>query len=178
MARKHRREPQEELALGSRLVVGAIAGFVATLAMTAAMRRLHQPAAAKLRYPLTPQEIGTAVAPRPAVAPDLTLVAHFAYGAACGAVLAALSPRPGRVGGALAGGTVWLTSYMGWIPAVGLLKPAPGHKLRRNAMTFAAHVSWGWSTAEAIRELSAARVTLVADGPKRDVPAGSSRRGG
>lgn len=173
MASKHRREPQEELALGSRLVIGAIAGFVATMAMTAAMRRLHKPLPAKVRYPLTPHEIvDAAVESRPAAGPDLTLVAHFAYGAACGALLAALSPRPGRVGGALAGGAVWLTSSMGWTPAVGLLKPATGHKLRHNALSFAAHVSWGWSTAEAIRELSAARVTLFADGPKRDLPAG------
>jgi hypothetical protein len=183
MAGKPRSEPQEELALGSRLIVGAIAGFVATLAMTAAMRRLHRQLPARERYPLTPREIVDAtVRPRAATAPDLTLIAHFAYGAGCGALLAALGPRPGRLGGVLAGGTVWLTSYMGWIPALGVLTPATAHPLRRNALMFAAHMSWGWSTAEAIRELSAARATIFADGPDRDVPAARrlapSRRAG
>ena len=43
--------------LGSRLVIGAIAGFVGTMAMTAAMRRLHRRLPKRERYPLTPREI-------------------------------------------------------------------------------------------------------------------------
>lgn len=155
--------------LGSRLVIGGIAGFVATMAMTAAMRRLYGGLPAKERYPLPPREIvDQAIAPPKAAAPDLTLVAHFAYGAGCGALLAALNPRPGRAGGALAGGAIWLTSYMGWIPAFGILEPATRHPLRRNAAMLAAHLSWGWSTATAIRELGEARETIFAAGPEKD----------
>ena len=155
--------------LGSRLVVGGIAGFVATMAMTAAMRRLHATLPAKERYPLPPREIvDDVLAPPKATAPDVTLVAHFAYGAGCGALLAALNPRPGRVGGALAGGAIWLTSYMGWIPGFAILEPATRHPLRRNAAMLAAHFSWGWSTAAAIRELAEARATVFAAGPDRD----------
>lgn len=155
--------------LGSRLVIGGIAGFVATMAMTAAMRRLHARLPARERYPLPPREIVDGVlAPPKAMAPDLTIVAHFAYGAGCGAVLAALNPRPGRIGGALAGGAIWLTSYMGWIPGFAILEPATRHPLRRNAAMLAAHFSWGWSTAEAIRELSEARETIFAGGPEKD----------
>ena len=84
--------------------------------------------------------------PPAAAAPDLTLVAHFAYGAGCGALIAAANPRIGRFGGALAGGGVWLASYMGWIPAFGVLKPATEHPLRRNAVMLGAHFVWGWST--------------------------------
>ena len=154
---------------GSRLVVGGIAGFVATMAMTAAMRRLHAKLPAKERYPLPPREIvDSTLAPPRAVAPDLTLVAHFAYGAGCGALLAALNPQPGRVGGTLAGGAIWLTSYMGWIPGFAILEPATKHPLRRNAAMIAAHLSWGWSTAEAIRELGEARETIFAAGPDKD----------
>jgi hypothetical protein len=160
-----------ELALGSRLVIGAIAGFVATMAMTAAMRRLHRQLPAKERYPLTPREITDAVLdPPPAISPDVTLVAHFAYGAGCGALIAAADPKIGRVGGALAGGAVWLTSYMGWLPALDVLTPATGHPMRRNAVMIAAHFAWGWSTAEGIRELSAARATIFGEGPDKDVP--------
>jgi uncharacterized membrane protein YagU involved in acid resistance len=167
MARRKRRD----LGLGSRLVIGGIAGFVATMAMTAAMRRLHKRLPGKERYPLTPREIvDSAVAPPSGAAADLTLVAHFLYGASCGALIAAANPRIGPFSGAVAGGAVWLTSYMGWIPAAGILKPAIQHPLRRNAVMLGAHLAWGWSTAEAIRELAAARETIFAAGPDKDVP--------
>jgi hypothetical protein len=163
MARK------QPLGFGARLAVGGIAGFVATMAMTAAMRRLHRRLPARERYPLTPREIVDAtLAPPAAAAPDLTLIAHFAYGAGCGALLAAADPKIGRVGGALAGGGVWLASYMGWVPAFGILKPATRHPLRRDAVMLAAHFVWGWSTAEGIRELSEARATIFAAGPDKD----------
>jgi hypothetical protein len=158
-----------DLRLASRLIIGGIAGFVATMAMTSAMRRLHRKLPDKERYPLTPREItDRALAPLARIAPDLTLAAHFAYGAGCGALLAAANPRMGRFGGALAGGGVWLASYMGWVPAFGLLKPATAHPLRRNLVMLGAHFAWGWSTAEGMRELGKARATIFAAGPARD----------
>ena len=162
-------EKDDDLALASRLLIGGIAGFVATMAMTSAMRRMHRKLPAEERYPLTPREITEqALAPPPGAAPDLTLAAHFAYGAGCGALLAAANPRMGRFSGALAGGGVWLASYMGWIPAFGLLKPATAHPLRRNLVMLGAHFAWGWSTAEGMRELGKARATIFAAGPARD----------
>ena len=164
---------RDKLGLGARLVIGGIAGFVATLAMTSAMRRLHRQLPARERYPLTPREIVDATLdPPPAAAPDLTLAAHFLYGAGCGALIAAADPRIGRLGGAAAGGAVWLTSYMGWIPAFGILKPATRHPLRRDAVMLTAHFVWGWTTAEAMRELIAARGAIFHDGPDKDVPGG------
>jgi hypothetical protein len=164
---------REKLGLGARLAIGGIAGFVATMAMTMAMRRLHGQLPAKERYPLTPREIvDSALHPPAATAPDLTLVVHFAYGAGCGALIAAANPRIGRLGGAAAGGAVWLTSYMGWLPAFGVLKPATEHPLRRDALMLGAHFVWGWATAEAMRELADARATIFAAGPDRDVPGG------
>ena len=162
---------REKLGFGARLAIGGIAGFVATMAMTSAMRRLHRQLPARERYPLTPREIvDSTLDPPPAAAPDLTLVAHFVYGAGCGALIAAANPRIGRLGGAAAGGAVWLTSYMGWLPAFGVLKPATEHPLRRDAVMLGAHFVWGWATAEAMRELADARATIFADGPDRDVP--------
>ena len=64
---------------------------------------------------------------------------------------------------------------MGWIPAFGMLKPATGHPARRNAVMIAAHFVWGWSTAEAMRELGAARETIFADGPDKDAARDSPR---
>jgi len=160
----------EKLGLGARLVIGGLAGFVATMAMTSAMRRLHRQLPAKERYPLTPREIVDSIAdPSPALAPDLTLVAHFLYGAGCGALIAVANPRIGRLGGAAAGGAVWLGSYMGWLPAFGVLKPATEHPLRRDAVMLGAHLVWGLATAEAMSELVDARATIFAAGPEPDI---------
>src|ERR1044072_3434849 len=123
---------KKEIGFGTRLAIGGIAGFVATMAMTSAMRRLHRRLPAKERYPLTPPEIGhQPLHPPPPAAPDLTLIAHSALGAGCGAMIPLADPRIGRVGGALAGGGVWLASYMGWIPAFGALQPPARPPLRR-----------------------------------------------
>ncbi len=163
-----------DLGLGARLLIGGIAGFVATMAMTSTMRHLHARLPRKERYPLPPREIVEEVLEPPrAAAPDLTLAAHFAYGAGCGALIAAASPRIGRLTGSIAGGGIWLASYMGWIPAFGVLEPASRHPLRRNLTMIAAHFAWGWSTAEGIRELGKARAAIFADGPARDAPEGA-----
>jgi uncharacterized membrane protein YagU involved in acid resistance len=165
---------KDGLGIGSRLLIGGIAGFVGTMAMTAAMRRMHARLPAKERYPLPPREIVDSAAeqsgiPLPAeVAKDVSTAAHFAYGAAVGAVIGALNPTPSKKSGALAGAAVWLASYMGWIPAVGILEPATGHPRRRNGLMIAAHLVWGWSTAAAMRELAAARETMLGTGPDRD----------
>ena len=162
--------------LRSRLLIGGIAGVVGTLAMTSAMRRGHARLPEKERYPLTPREIvdsgakqlGTAVPDE--AARDLTTAAHFAYGAAMGALIAAANPDPGKKTGAAAGAAVWLASYMGWIPAVGTLEPATAHPARRNLLMIWAHLVWGATTAAAMRELGAARETIFAEGPDEDAP--------
>src|SRR5438874_11760940 len=106
--------------------------------MTAAMRRMHARLPAKERYPLTPREIvdsgarqvGARLPDEPAR--DVTLAAHFAYGALTGAIVAAMNPDPKKRTGAAAGVAIWLASYMGWIPAVGNPEPATRHPARRN----------------------------------------------
>jgi uncharacterized membrane protein YagU involved in acid resistance len=157
--------------LGSRLVIGAVAGFVGTMAMTSAMRRLHQRLPPKERYPLTPRElVDSALAPPDELARDITVASHFAYGAACGALMAAAGTRPGTAAGAATGAAVWLGSYMGWIPALNLLDPATEHPARRNALMIWVHLVWGAATAKAIRELAEARESIFAAGPDKDVP--------
>lgn len=165
------------LKLGSRLVIGGIAGFVGTMAMTAAMRRLHRRLPREERYPLTPREIvdsGSAQLGVPIageLAKDVTTAAHFAYGAACGALVSALNPDPTKRTGAAAGVAIWVASYMGWIPAVGTLEPATRHPARRNLLMIGVHIVWGAATAAAMRELRLARETILDDGPDRDAPA-------
>ncbi|MBV8685632.1 MAG: hypothetical protein JOZ90_07835 [Alphaproteobacteria bacterium] len=166
----------DRLKLSTRLLIGGIAGFAGTMAMTAAMRRLHRRLPEEERYPLTPREIVDSGSRQIGIplagdaAKDVTTATHFLYGAAMGAVIAAMNPDPKKRTGAAAGLAVWLASYMGWIPAVGTLAPATRHPARRNALMIAVHLVWGWSTAAGIRELRLARETILEDGPDRDAP--------
>jgi uncharacterized membrane protein YagU involved in acid resistance len=166
----------EKLKLTSRLLIGAIAGFAGTMAMTAAMRRLHRRLPEEEQYPLTPREIvdsGSKQLGLPLAgeaAKDVTTAAHFAYGAAMGAMIAAMNPDPKKRTGAAAGVAVWLASYMGWIPAVRNLEPATEHPARRNLLMIGVHLVWGAATAASIRELRAARETIFRDGPDKDAP--------
>ena len=166
----------EQLRLSSRLLIGAIAGFAGTMAMTSAMRRLHAKLPREERYPLTPREIADSTADAAGAAlseetaKDLTTAAHFAYGAACGALIAAMNPSPTKKTGAAAGVAVWLASYMGWLPAFNVLEPATKHPGRRNLLMIGVHLVWGSATAAAMRELRDARETILAGGPDKDVP--------
>jgi hypothetical protein len=158
------------------MLIGGIAGFVGTLAMTAAMRRMHEALPDKERYPLTPREIVDSTSEQAGVpltdeaAKDVTTAAHFAYGAASGALLGVANVMLGPMSGGVAGTGIWLGSYMGWIPGAGILKPASDHPPRRNLLMLAAHVVWGVSTAKAMRELVEARETILAEGPDQDAP--------
>jgi len=167
---------KEGLTLGSRLLIGGIAGFVGTMAMTAAMRRLHRRLPEEERYPLTPREIVDSIADAGQVpladetAKDLTTIGHFAYGAAMGALIGVMNPTPSKKSGALAGTVVWFASYMGWIPAMNVLEPATRHPKRRSFLMIGVHLVWGAATASAMRELVAARESILAAGPDKDVP--------
>jgi uncharacterized membrane protein YagU involved in acid resistance len=162
------------LPLGSRLLLGGIAGFVATLPMTVVVRMAHRRLPARERYPAPPRELidvtaqAAGISLPEAQARDLTLAAHYLYGAGSGAMLAALVPRPGIATGAVAGTAVWAASYLGWIPALGLLTPATDHPVRRNTMMIGAHLVWGVATALALRELLAEREAIIGAGPDRD----------
>lgn len=159
--------------LATRLVLGAIAGFVATLPMTITVREIHRRLPSQERYPATPRELidsATGRAMGDEDARDLTLAAHYLFGAAAGAVVAAAIPRQGLASGAAAGVAVWTASYLGWIPAAGLLTPATEHPARRNAMMIGAHLVWGTAAALTLRQLYRDRATIIAPGADEDVP--------
>ena len=89
-----------------------------------------------------------------------TLLAHLGYGAATGSLYAVLDPTiplDSRLKGALAGLIVWMASYLGWLPALGLLTPATRHPRHRNLLMITAHFIWGLALGESVRRLTAQR---------------------
>jgi hypothetical protein len=49
---------------------------------------------------------------------------------------------------------VWAGSYLGWLPAAGILSPATEHPARRNALMIASHVVWGAAAGVIVERLS------------------------
>ena len=136
------------------LLAGALAGLAATVPMTVAMEAMHRRLPQRQRYPLPPRKITMRAAGAVGVRhkldePErlgLTLAAHFGYGTAAGALYGPLSNRvkgPAAVKGMGYGLLVWAGSYLGLLPALGLLSPATDHPPRRNALMIAAHLVWG-----------------------------------
>lgn len=131
------------MSIAERALFGALAGTFATLLMTAAMRRMHQRLRVDEAYPLPPREIAEHL-PSPGMSVAAATVAyHFAYGGAMGALYPVVTRRRDLKSGIGFGLATWAASYLGWIPMVGILKPAIDHPIPRNALMMAAHVVWG-----------------------------------
>ena len=156
----------------NRILLGALAGLTATGPMTLAMKLMHEQLPREEQYPLPPRQVTEGLAEKAGVNEHLdeedrekaTWLSHFAYGAACGALYGAVSgervderPVLAGVGFGLA---VWAGSYLGWLPAAGVLSSATEHPPRRNALMIAAHAVWGVTTGVVLERL--------ADGGGRD----------
>jgi hypothetical protein len=139
--------------------------------MTACMARGRERLPPAERYPLPPREITGEVVGETASAEavgDLAVAAHFGFGALCGALLAGANVPARAAPMAAAGVGVWAGSYFGWVPALGILRPAWEHPRRRSLLMAGAHVVWGAVTAVTLRELYFARRTMFAPGPHSD----------
>jgi hypothetical protein len=178
----------------ARLLFGALAGVAATAAMTLTMNRLFKSLPDEDRYALPPRELVGAAAQglfheeteRSASPPSgdpkassstQAIAAHFAFGAATGALFAA-QPRRDVATGTLYALGVWSASYLGWAPASRLLRPATQHPTKRNELMLGAHVVWGSTLAlvlagieDAARNSFSARGRPLADeAPRQDRP--------
>ncbi len=138
------------------ILKGALAGWLATAPMTLAMTAMHRALPRQERYPLPPKRITMKLADEIGLKEHLgegeknalTMLAHFDYGAAMGAIYSPLAerlPGPAVAKGIGFGLAVWTVSYLGLLPAAGILRPATEHPPRRNALMIAAHVVWGAS---------------------------------
>ena len=136
-------------------LAGCFAGLLATVPMTMAMVRIHRQLPRRQRYALPPRIITDGVAARlpiserilPQPGPGRALAAHFAFGAATGGLYgvatAKMRVKPGLTSGVAYGLGVWTASYLGWVPAAGLMPPATRQPTQRNVMMIAAHIVWG-----------------------------------
>ena len=164
----------------NRHLLGAIAGFSATAAMTLAMAAMYRRLTPKERYPLPPGEITSKITEDLGMAGsldeqlqvDLTLAGHFGYGAAAGAIYPTFARGlPGSsplLNGTFYGLLVWAVSYLGWLPAFGILRPATEHPAGRNIVMLLAHVVWGGATGAVADGLARAGPTFLANGRMRD----------
>lgn len=140
-----------------RLLLGFLAGFCATLPMTFGMSLLHRRLPTHERYPLPPREISEDLPRAGFSASGATLAYHFLYGGVTGAFFGGLFQRRNSIAGSAFGVAVWAASYLGWIPAVRILRFGTDHPARRNGLMLIAHLIWGGSLAVGLRELERAR---------------------
>jgi uncharacterized membrane protein YagU involved in acid resistance len=139
------------------IVTGGLAGLVATVPMSLTMVVMHRLLPPQERYALPPRLVAMrlfekAHLPKPPEREErtaLTIAAHFLYGTSVGAAYGLVGrslPVPLAVGGligVLYGLGVWAVSYLGWLPALGILSPATKHPERRNLLMIVAHLVWG-----------------------------------
>ena len=139
-----------------RLLLGATAGTLATVPMTMVMETLHRRLPGEPERPLPPREVAEAMAVKAGVNDTLSereiqtlaLASHVCYGAATGALFAAIAPRKRSaivVAGTAYGLGVWAASYLGWLPALGIRQPVTYDPPARNGLMIAAHLAFGTS---------------------------------
>lgn len=150
------------------LTFGSLAGLIATIPMTVFMRSTHRHLPWSQRYPLPPAQITTKAARSVGLDSDRqprswevkTYVTHFAFGAAAGVLYALFQgdrtpPKPQAMArGCIYGTLVWSTSYLGWLPAAGIIRSATKEPWRRNALMLGAHWIWGSVLAIVLREIT------------------------
>jgi hypothetical protein len=143
---------------GGRLIGGAAAGLGATLLMSLVMGLGKKMLPSWQRYPLPPRLITVDLASRAGLeeavdeepeASAATTAGHLGYGALGGAVYAAAADGvglPALVKGLLFGLIFWTVSYMGWLPAAGVLSPPTEHPRERTLLMVLAHLVYGLAT--------------------------------
>ena len=165
----------------TRLLCGSVAGVAATVPMTIVMEVLRRTLPPAGRDPLPPRRVAAGLARKLGFAqymgtPEregLTWASHFAYGAGTGGAYGLLDPAlekaiPHPAGrGAAYGLAVWLLSYFGWLPAVGITSPQFRRPLRRNTTLVLSHLVWGVTTGLLTAQLSRPRPDGKAAGPAR-----------
>lgn len=140
--------------LGQAWLKSALAGFVATGPMTVFMLTTQHFLPKGQRYDLPPEIITKELAHRTHVRHHMgkgqilaaTLVSHFGYGTAMGALYSPFADKetlPAAAKGIAFGLVIWAASYLGLLPLTGMSESGQREPGRRNLMMVAAHVIWG-----------------------------------
>ena len=132
-----------------RLLRGAVAGAVATAPMSAVMVGAKK---FGLMGGMPPEKITAKILKRSGNRPSsqqqdaLATVFHFAFGTAAGAAFGVVAPKRlvARVPlGVAYGASIWGVSYMGWVPAFGIMPPSHRDRRDRQVVMFAGHLVYG-----------------------------------
>jgi uncharacterized protein DUF6789 len=141
---------------------GAIAGFIATGAMTSVIAAGR---AAGLLFVPPPAEIARTAAAKAGVHAEppkwldraTWMAEHAGYGVACGigyALARPCLPASPVVAGVAWGGAIWAISYLGLMPALGLYPSPDDDRPTRTSVMIAAHAVFGVALAESERRLA------------------------
>jgi hypothetical protein len=146
---------------------GLMSGLAATVPMSVVMEAIRRALPPGDRDRLPQRKITQRLTRRVGVEDELddgqhealAWVSHFGYGATMGAIYGLLDERVRRrlsesirsvppvawdaAQGTAFGLLVWAASYMGWLPAAGIMKPATRRRGSRNALIVTAHVVYG-----------------------------------
>jgi hypothetical protein len=136
---------------------GAVAGFAATAPMTVVMWGLDRSWRVS-EQKLPPEQITRNIARRTGLSRFLdrggkkaaSWGSHFGYGTAGGAaypLTVERLPASPAVKGPLYGLLIWALSYLGWLPAAGIMAPSTRQSRRRNIALVSSHVIWGLTCA-------------------------------
>lgn len=157
------RNPAEQADIGHRALLGALAGLSATVPMTAAMWAIYRALPAEQRYGTEPRLVTEGMLTKAAEVRSrsarlterqreaLTSILHLCYGTSAGAAWMALDRRTldsPLVHGALGGLAVWAAGYLGWLPAMRILRPEYRRPPGRAVENIVAHLVWGVCAAE------------------------------
>lgn len=139
---------------------GSVAGSIATLLMTIFMRvtqltgLYHDelPPTKVTRAALDVTETEQHVSPEGETM--LTGITHWLFGMVCGAIFGVLhrllrSVLPAPLHGIIFGLLVWAVSYMGWVPAAGILPQPWNQPGAHGLMPMLAHVVYGGTLGQA-----------------------------
>ena len=137
----------------SRILRGATAGALATAPMSAVMVGAKQ---LGLMGGMPPEKITSSVLRRSGIHPSegqqdaLATILHVGFGTAAGAVFGVMAPKPliARVPVGMAyGAAIWGVSYMGWVPAFGIMPAADRDRRDRQMVMLAGHLVYGTALA-------------------------------
>jgi len=151
------RRPRKARAFPQRVVLGAAAGFGATMVLQQVMA-LTAKAVPNSKPPIKqdPGEFMVAKVEEHVKLPAKLETAaakslHLGYGMTSGALYGAIRNRKSSVflDGAILGTAVWAAGYLGWLPATDLMPPITQHSPRQIAVPIFNHIVFGIAVATA-----------------------------